>query len=142
MMPVTVFATAATPAVAPTIEAPQISFSQQVNIVVSVKRDPRVLDMKIKQDNAFITLDLIVDHKQERPEAQDIATQAIMAAKTFSLDDNPAGKGDIGKGLYDYKVTIARPDGVILLLAEKLKEESSIRFENPAPVLYPLTRAP
>lgn len=121
---------------------PQISFSQQVNIVVTVKQDPRVFEMKLAQDDAKIFMDLIVDQKQDRAAAQEIAHHAIMVTKSFSLDDKPADNKEPGTGLYDYRLRISRPDGVILLIAEKLQEEKAIRFENPVPVFQPLTRSP
>lgn len=123
------------------VAVPQMSFSQQVNIVVMAKRDPRILELKIRQENAIVNLDMIVDQNQDREEAKTIAHNTIMIAKSFSLDDKPADNKEPGTGLYDYKLNMTRPDGVVLVVAEKLKESKTIRFENPVPVLQPLTRA-
>lgn len=122
-------------------DVPQISFSQQVNIVVTVKRDPRVLEMKIRQENAKVILDLILDQNQDREEAKSIAHMAIMVAKSLSLDDKPADAKEPGKGLYEYQVTVSRPDGVVLVAAHKPQKKKTIQYENPAPVLHPVTRA-
>lgn len=123
------------------VDVPQISFSQQVNIVVTAKRDPRLLEMKIRQEKDTVFLDLILDQNQDREEAKTIAQTAIIITKSYSLDDKPVSATEAGKGLYTYTVTAARPDGVVLVTAHKKKDEAAIQFENPAPSLAPLTRA-
>lgn len=122
-------------------EMPVVSFAQQVDIVVRVKRDPRVLDMRIRQDNADLFLDLVIDQSQDREAAKDIALYAVMIAKSYALDDKPENDKEPGEGLYHYHLSITRPDGVVLVVANKKKDDKILMFGNPVPVLAPLTRA-
>lgn len=130
-----------TPAAAEAVDAPVLSFSQQVEIVVDTKKDPRVLDMKIRQEDDTILIDFIVDRNQDREEVKQLALNVVMLTKMRSLDDRPKTKDKPGKGLYNYIVTIARPDGVVLLTAIKPKKKEIIRYEDQDLHPEPLTRA-
>jgi len=120
---------------------PELVFAQQVNIVVSAKQDPRIYDLKITQKEDVIHMDMIVDKNVEREQAKAMAGNVIMLAKGLSLDDPPKDKDKQGKGLYNYELAVTKPDGVTLLNASKPKDKESISFEDPNPVLEPLTHA-
>jgi len=122
------------------VEVPVMSFSQQVEIVFNAKKSANVYDLKIAQSNENIRMDAIVDKIMNRSDAKLIATNLIMLAKSKSLDDKPKEKDKPGKGLYNYRVSIIRPDGVVLVNALKPREKEAVEFENPF-LAQPLTRA-
>src|SRR5688572_26892178 len=110
------------------VVVPLISFPQQVDIVYETKKNPSVLDVKIKQDNADVTLDAIVDKNIDRDGAKKIAMNLVMMTKVLSLDDKPKKKDLPGKGLYNYKVTIKRSDAVVLVAGDKPAKEEKLSF--------------
>ncbi len=118
---------------------PEISYMQKVDIVYTAKKDPRVLDVKIEQNKNIILVNMIVDKNQDREEAKELTKTMIMQIKTKSLDDPPKDRTKPGKGLYDYQINCARPDGIGLLTALKPAAKTKITFENPVPLLTPET---
>lgn len=122
-------------------EAPQIGYAHKVEIVVTAKRDPRILDMKINQDKQAVTMDVIVDKSVDRQHTKEMALTNIMQVKSLSLDDKPKDKKKPGKGIFDYTVNYYRPDGVLLLTATKPAKKEKIKFEDPGLVMEPATRA-
>jgi hypothetical protein len=120
-------------------EVPVMSFEQQVDIVVTAKQDPRLLDVKINQDKALIDMSLIVDKNTDGPQAKQIALTMVMLAKSKSLDDPPKEKNKPGVGIYDYRVALAYPDGVVLVTAYKAAKKDALSFEDPFH-MEPLTR--
>lgn len=133
-LPVVAFAQEVVP------DAPVISFSQQVDIVVAAKKDPRLYEFKIVQEKENVVLFAITDKSLDREEAKLIATKLIMLTKSRSLDDPPKEKNKPGKGLYNYQAEISRSDGIMLVKALKPKAEEVVTFEDPF-LLEPLTRA-
>ena len=129
----------ASPAFAQEVDVPIVSFSQQVDIVVTAKKDPRILEVKFKQEKDNILLDVVVDKSTELSQGKTLALNLIMYAKTKSLDDQPKEKNKPGKGLYNYTIAIAMPDGVKLVTATKEKAKEDLTFEDPFQV-DPLTR--
>jgi hypothetical protein len=121
-------------------EVPVMSFEQQVDIVVTAKKDPRLLDVKMAQDKANIGVDIIVDKNTDGPQAKQIALVMVMLAKSKSLDNPPKEKNKPGTGIYDYRVTLAYPDGVVLVTAYKPAKKEILSFEDPFH-MEPLTRA-
>ena len=119
---------------------PDLVFSQQVNIVVSLKKDPRIFDVKIQQKQDNIHLDLIVDKNVDQTQAKTMAANAVMLTKGLSLDDPPKDDKKPGKGLYNYAVAVAWPDGVTLITAAKPKDKDALSFEDQFQS-HPLTRA-
>jgi hypothetical protein len=125
----------------PEKQVPDLVFSQQVNIVVSAKKDPRIFDVKVTQKDDTINLELIVDQNVEQIQAKQMANDIIILAKSQTLDDPPKNNKSPGKGLYNYHLNITHPDGVQLFSASKPKDKSDIIVEDQNPVLRPLTRA-
>lgn len=123
------------------MNVPQISFGKKVEIVVAAKQNANILDFKINQDKDIITCDLIINQNMTREETRKIASDVIMIAKSLSLDDPPKDKDKPGTGLYTYKLTATRPNGVLILTAQKPKAEKEISFEDQFPQSQPLTRA-
>ena len=128
-------------AAAPVLDVPRLGFAHQVEIVVETKRDPRVYEMKIAQENEIIHIDLIVDRDQDHEQVKQIAFDVVMRTKMRSLDDRPESGKEPGKGLYTYKVNITRPDGVVLLTAIKPRNKKKLRYEDPILPPQPWTRA-
>lgn len=122
------------------VEVPEITFAQKVDMVVSMKKDPRVLDVKIEQQKRKITVDVIVDKNQDQEEAKGLALTAVMLIKSKCLDDPIKDRATPGKGLYDYTLNFSRPNGVRLLQANKPAKKAKLSFENPDPVVAPATR--
>lgn len=136
------FLLCATPAVVfAAVDAPVLTFSQQVEIVVDTKKDPRILDVKIHQDEDTIIIAMVVDKNQDREEVKKLALNVVMLTKMRSLDDRPKSKDKPGKGIYNYAVVISRPDGVQLLKATKAKAKAALHFEDRILRPEPLTRA-
>lgn len=123
------------------IDVPKLGFAHQVDIVVETKRDPRVLEMKITQENEIIHIDLIVNRDQDHEQVKKIAFDVVMRVKMRSLDDRPKSGKEPGKGLYTYKVTITRPDAVVLLTATKPRRKRKMIYEDAILRTEPLTRA-
>jgi len=128
------------PVLAQQVDIPIVSFSQQVEIVVTAKKDPRILDIKFKQEKENLIFDVVVDKSTDLDQAKKLALDLTMYAKTKSLDDQPKEKGKPGKGLYNYTIAITKPDGVKIVTATKEKAKDSLDFEDPFQV-DPLTRA-
>lgn len=122
------------------VDVPVVSFSQQVDIVVSAKKDPRILDVKFRQEKDAILLDVVVDKSTDLEQGKKLALDLVMYAKAKSLDDQPKEKGKPGKGLYDYVIVMKKPDGVSVVTATKEKAKEDLTFEDPFQV-DPLTRA-
>lgn len=128
-----------TPVFAQPIDVPVVSFSQQVDIVVTAKKDPRIMDVKFKQEKENIILDVVLDKSVELDKAKELARNLILYTKAKSLDDQPKDKGKPGKGLYNYTVAMIKPDGVKIVTATKEKAKEDLTFEDPFQV-DPLTR--
>ncbi len=127
------------------IEPPQMSFGQKVEVVYEARKNPIILDVRIEQEKSTLKIDVIVDRNADRDDAKKIALNLVMLTKTRSLDDNPQKKGEPGKGLYDYKVTIRRTDAVVLVVGEKPAKKKKISFDAPVmenipPKFRPMTR--
>lgn len=136
-IPAPVLSTPLAPAVA---DVPEISFGQKVDMVVTAKYDPRILDVKIDQTGPKLMVNVVVDKNQDQEEIKEIANTLIRQIKSKSLDDLPKDKKEPGKGLYDYQLNFSHPDGVNLLTAYKLAKETILRFESPVPMMQPVTR--
>lgn len=123
-----------------TPDVPVVSFSQQVEIVYLAKKDPRVLDIKFNQEKDTITLNLIVDKNVTLEQAKKMVLSLVIIAKSKSLDDPPKDKEKPGKGLYNYTINLAFPNGINLVNATKEKAKEDLHFEDPFQV-EPLLRA-
>lgn len=121
-------------------DVPVVSFSQQVEIVVAAKKDPRILDIQFHQDKDQIIMALVVDKSTELDQGKKIALNLVIYAKAKSLDDQPKSAEKPGKGLYTYHVTLKKPDGVVLVSAIKEKTAEDLVFEDPF-LIEPLNRA-
>jgi hypothetical protein len=127
-------------AAAQNADVPMMTFGQKVEIVVDAKRDANILDMQINQKKNIIDMDVVVDRSFDREKVKTMATNLIILAKRKSLDDPPTKRTEPGPGLYNYRVTIVRPDGVVLITALKPKKKSTVHYQDPF-VSEPLTRA-
>lgn len=133
------FLLSAVPAFAQQAEVPVVSFSQQVEIVVRAKKDPRILDIKFKQEKDNLIFDVVVEKSTDLAQGKALALNLVMYAKAKSLDDQPKEKDKPGEGLFNYTVAIAMPDGVKLVTATKEKAKKDLTFEDPFQV-DPVTR--
>ena len=129
----------AVPSFAQTPDVPVVSFSQQVDIVVAAKKDPRIMDIKFKQEKDTILLDVVLDKSVDLAKAKELALKLVMYTKSKSLDDQPKEKDKPGKGLYHYTVAMTYPDGVKVVTATKEKAKEDLAFEDPFRV-DPVTR--
>jgi hypothetical protein len=130
----------AAPALAQAVDVPVVSFSQQVEIVVTAQQNRNILEVKFVQEKENINLNVIVDKNIDKDKAKKIALNLVMLAKSKSLDDQPKKKDEPGKGIYNYHVAIAVPDGITLVNATKEKAKETLSFEDPFQV-EPMTRA-
>lgn len=87
---------------------PQVSQSTKDLAVQSIKKQPEVLDAAIMQDGKRISLAIIVRVGTSQERARELGEDFVRQVKTFANDDMP-GK-TVGKGKYDYLVTVALPD--------------------------------
>lgn len=123
------------------IAVPEITFAQKVDMVVTAKKDPRILDVKIEQHKQKVVVDVIVDKNQDQEETKGLALTMVMLVKSKCLDDPLKDRNTPGKGLYDYVLNFSRPNGIRLLQANKPAKKAKLSFENPDPLVEPATRA-
>lgn len=124
------------------IDAPVLTYQQKVEIVVAAKKNPAILELKLEQKEYDIAMNAIVDKDINRDQAKGMAHDMVLLAKAFSLDDKPKDDKTIGKGLYNYTVTINRVDGILLLQAKKPAKKSKISFNRPMELPAPIQVRP
>lgn len=123
-------------------QAPTLTYEQKVNIVVEAQKNPSLLELKLEQKDYAITIDAIADQNTDRTQAKGMAHDIVMLTKGLSLDDKPTDKGVIGKGIYNYRVTIKRVDGILLLSATKPAKKKDIIPDPPGLIPQPVQVQP
>lgn len=123
-------------------EVPVLTFEQKVNIVVQAQKNPAVLSVKLEQKDAEVSIAIIADKNTDRSQAETIANDVVLLTKSLSLDDKPVDDKNLGKGLYDYRVTINRVDGILLLSASKPAKKKKLSLDPPAQIQAPVQVRP
>ena len=123
-------------------EVPVLTFEQKVNIVVQAQKNPAVLSVKLEQKDAEVSIAIIADKNTDRSQAETIANDVVLLTKSLSLDDKPVDEKNLGKGLYDYRVTINRVDGILLLSASKPAKKKKLSLDPPAQIQAPVQVRP
>ncbi|MEA2045452.1 MAG: thermonuclease family protein [Euryarchaeota archaeon] len=77
-----------------------------------------VQDAAIVQDNATLSLALIVDYGTSESYAKELGESFVRLTKSFSPDVGP--KNEIGPGIYNYLIGVFRPDGTKIVLGAKV----------------------
>lgn len=124
------------------VDAPILTFEKQVEIVVAAQKDPNILQVKIDQKNDHLEFRVMVDRHVDRQKAKEIVQDMIYIAKTNSLDDRPASRKELGKGLYHYKVVVTRADGIELGTGIKLAKNKTFSFRSPVALPQPVQVKP
>ena len=124
------------------IDAPILTFEKKVEIVVEAKKNPAILELKLEQSGYAIAISAIVDKDITRDQAKGMAQDVVILTKALSLDDKPKDGKTIGKGIYDYNITINRVDGILLLTAKKPAKKKKINFDLPADMPAPVQIKP
>jgi hypothetical protein len=101
----------ATPSVAP-ITDDQIEVAQQVIMEYQMVRDAAIL-----QDDETVHLVIVVSYAANDTYARELGDSFVRLVKTFSEDAAPGQR--IGQGMYDYIVTVARPDESVIVRGAK-----------------------
>ncbi len=108
-------------------QVPLITFQQQVDIVVAIKKKPAVLQASVNQDGDKIMASLIIANDQDRPQAKALAESFIRLIKKKSLDEDP-GKEVLGTGLYTYHVNVTRANKAVLATGIKRADEKKLQW--------------
>lgn len=111
----------------PPATVPILTFRQQVDCVVTAKKNPVILQAKIEQKQHIIESDLVIANTQNREQAKKLAIDFIRLIKQKSLDEDPT-KEKIGKGLYTYKIQVSRANKAVLATGVKRFNETDIQW--------------
>jgi hypothetical protein len=126
------------------MDVPQITFAQATNMVIAAKHaNPSLLDMRLSQQQALVQINLIVANSLNRLQAKAMGLSVLHLAKSMSLDTPPAANNkanDLGQGLYDYTLLIAKPNGQPWLQASKAATTGLVQWQDVSPTV-PATRA-
>lgn len=126
------------------LDVPQITFTQATNMVIAAKQaNPSLLDMRLSQQAASVQINLIVANNLNRLQAKAVGLSVLRLAKSMSLDmpvPSTNKANNLGKGLYDYTVLIAKPNGQNWLQATKAANAGLVQWQNVSPTV-PATRA-
>lgn len=113
------------------IPLPEISYSQKVEIIVPLKKNPSVLSAEISQTGKAVGLALMVANNCNTECAKKAGNEFLLRTKNVTMDD-PAGKDKPGKGMYDYAIKVIRANGKIIVEAAKNPTKKKLSgFEKP-----------
>lgn len=86
-------------------------------MVNSIKRQPEVMDAAVVQRGMTLSLALVVNTGTSQQRARQLGDDFVRQAKSFSTDTSP-GK-TIGKGNFDYLISVVLPDKKVLASGTK-----------------------
>ena len=94
--------------------------------IQTIKQYTLVRDAAIEQSGDQFNLALIVNRATNERYARELGDNFVRMLKAFSDDDSP-GKA-IGRGKYDYIITVAAQDGTVIALGAKARTSTRITW--------------
>lgn len=109
------------------IPLPEISYSQKVEIIVPIKKNPAVLSAEISQREKTVILSLNVANNCNYECSKKAGSEFLLRTKNVTMDD-PAGRDKPGKGMYDYSIKVMRATGKIVVEGAKKADEEELKW--------------
>lgn len=95
-----------------------LSADTKAMVVSGIEGYPEVLDAAVSQRGDYISLELIVVPGTSESEAKRLGENAVRMTKSLSQDSTP-GK-TVGKGMYNYLVSVYYPDERVIVQGAKV----------------------
>ena len=112
--------------------APKITELGKTTAINEIKTYPEVLDAAIAQDRYDLSLAIIVPKGTSEVRAKELGDAFVRLVKTFGLLDSgksePAPGKEIGKGIFNYLITVAYPDQTIIVQGAKVSFATHITW--------------
>ena len=115
-----------------TEEAPKITELGKTTAINEIKAYPEVVDAAIAQDGYDLSLAIIVPKGTSEVRAKELGDAFVRLVKTFGLLDSgksePAPGKEIGKGIFNYLITVAHLDQTIIVQGAKVSFATHITW--------------
>lgn len=97
---------------------PELTQQQKTLAIQAIKDHPSVRDAAVGQKGKQLSLAIIVDYATSKERAKELGDAFVRLVKTFGPEPDP-GKM-IGKGTFDYLITVATPDQRVIVQGAKV----------------------
>ena len=111
---------------------PTLSESAKDLAIDEIMGYPDVLVAAVGQDGRQLTLAVVVAFGSAEPAAKDVGDDFVRVVKSFGPESAPAK--EIGKGEFDYLVTVVYPDETVIVRGSKVGNSARITWPQ---VIHP-----
>ena len=111
---------------APTATPPTLTEAQKDMAVSQIREYTEVLDAAIAQEGKRLSLALVVSHGITESRAKELGDSFVRLVKTFG--PGPAPSKEIGKGTFDFLITVVYPDETIIVQGAKAATSEHITW--------------
>ena len=111
---------------------PTLSESAKDLAIDEIMGYPQVLGAAIGQDGTSLTLAVVVAFGSAESAAKDVGDDFVRVVKSFGPESAPAK--EIGKGEFDYLVTVVYPDKTVIVRGAKVSNSARITWPQ---VIHP-----
>ncbi len=98
--------------------APELTEQQKALAIQVIKDQPDVQDAAVAPNGNRLSLAIIVDYATSKERAKELGDAFVRLVKTFGPEPDP-GKM-IGGGTFEYLITVATPDGKVIVQGAKV----------------------
>jgi len=115
-------------------KAPTVTDLEKSWAIDQIKAYSEVLDAAIAQDGYTLSLAITVPAATSEARAKELGEFFVRSTKNFALLESdekqkePVPGKEIGEGIFDYLITVASPDGTIIVQGAKAKNAIHITW--------------